>query len=183
MLSIFRKRTETMRSLSRIGWLAALVAIAGLGMAELAQAADTAQAPPLADVKLHEGGVLLGQVVTAQSAAVPEVDVALSSRGRELAKGKTDKNGYFAFAGLHNGVYQVVTADGQSTFRAWTEKAAPPVAQPGLLVVTGDEAVRGQGAMRGIRNALANPVVAGGLIAAGIVIPIAVDDANGVSTP
>jgi len=172
-----------MRSLSRIGWLAALVAIAGLGMTELAPAADTAQAPPLVDVKLHEGGVLLGQVVTAQSAAVPEVDVALSSRGRELAKGKTDKNGYFAFGGLHDGVYQVVTADGQSTFRAWTEKAAPPVAQPGLLVVTGDEAVRGQGVMRRVRNALANPIVAGGLIAAGIVIPIALDDANDVGTP
>jgi hypothetical protein len=172
-----------MRSLSQIGWLAALVAIAGLGTAQLAPAADTAQAPPLADVKLHEGGVLLGQVVDAQSAAVPEADVALSSRGRELAKAKTDKNGYFAFGGLHAGVYQVVTADGQSTFRAWTQKAAPPVAQPGLLVIAGDEAVRGQGVMRGVRNALANPIVAGGLIATGIVVPIALDEADDVGTP
>jgi len=175
-----------MRRLSRIGGLAALAAIAALATTDVAPAADTAQAPPLADVKLQQGGVLLGRVVTPQGAPVAEAEVTLSSLRPELAKGQTDKNGYFAFGGLHDGVYQVVAADGQSTFRAWPEKVAPPVAQPGLLVVTGGDAVRGQGAMRRVRNALANPVVAGGLITAGIVIPIAIDDANdggAASTP
>jgi len=169
-----------MKSLSRIGWLAVVAAIAGPGMTRPGLAAE---APPLTDIKLHQGGVLLGQVVTGQGAAVAEADATLSSRGRELAKGKTDKNGYFAFAGLHDGVYQVLTPDGQATFRAWTEKAAPPAAQPGLLIVTGDEAVRGQAVMRRVRNALANPVVAGGLIGSGIVLPIVLDEANGVSSP
>jgi hypothetical protein len=174
---------ETMSRTLRIGCPAALAAIVVLGMTAVTTAAGTDQAPPLTDVKLHQENVLLGQVVNAQNTPVVEADVALSSLGRELAKAKTDKQGYFAFGGLRNGVYQVVTTDGQSTFRAWSGETAPPVAQPGLLVVTGDEAVRGQGVMRGVRNALSNPLVAGGLIAAGIVIPIAVDDANQVGSP
>ncbi len=167
-----------MKNLLSYGWFAALLTAAGLCMTQLAQADDAGQAPPIVDVKLQQGGILLGQVVTPQNAPVTEQAVTLRSRERDLATGKTDKNGYFAFAGLHNGVYQLTTADGQGTFRVWTQEIAPPAAQPGALIVSGDETVRGQGTMRGIRNALANPLVAGGLITAGIVIPIAVDDAN-----
>jgi len=171
-----------MRNLSHFGWFAAIAVVVSLGMAQLVTAADT-DAPPVVDVKLQQDQILLGQVVTPENAAVADQVVTLHGLQRELASGKTDENGYFAFAGLHNGVYQVTTAEGQGTFRVWTAETAPPAAQPGALVVTGDDAVRAQGAMRGIRNALANPLVAGGLITAGIVIPIAIDDANDSSTP
>jgi len=172
-----------MKDLSQLRGLTALLIAASLLAAQAALADDAGQAPPVVDVKLQQGDVLLGQVVTPESSPVAEQPVTLRSRERDLATGKTDKNGYFAFAGLTNGVYQVTTADGQGTFRVWTGRTAPPAAQPGALIVTGDGTVRGQGAMRGIRNALANPLVAGGLITAGIVIPIALDDANDPSTP
>ena len=163
-----------MKSLSLSAAVAAALVLPSLAVAQAEQTDSGPKAPPVVDVRLHQDGTLLGQVVTAQSSP--------ASRGRELATATTDKNGYFAFAGLHDGVYQLVAAEGQGTFRVWSAQTAPPAAQPGALVVTGKETVRGQGGIRRVRNALANPVVAGGLIAAGIAIPIAVDDADDPGT-
>ncbi len=78
--------------------------------------------------------------------------------------GTTDTGGYFAFSGLPGGVYQIATREGLGTYRAWTPGAAPTSAQPGALLIDGNEVVRGAG--QTLRFYLSNPWVLG-VIAAG----------------
>ena len=92
------------------------LAAVGLCIPQLALAAAPSnnQASVIADVQLREGGVLFGRVVTPENVAVAGTDVSLSSDNRELAVGKTDQNGRFTFAGLHNGFYRVAAAEGRA---------------------------------------------------------------------
>jgi len=158
------------------------IAAAGLCVPQMAMAAipQNGKAPGVYDVRLHESGALLGQVVSPESQPLAGVPVKLRTSGKELAGATSDKNGYFAFAGLANGVYEIVTPEGRGVYRVWSHAAAPPSAQPGALVVNGDDTVvRGQQAMRGFRDLMANPWFVAAVITAAVAIPVAVHNGRG----
>jgi len=143
-----------------------------------------AQSGIVSDVQLHEGNVLIGQLVSPESAPAVDAQVSLHSGDQLLATTKTDAKGLFAFRGLQNGVYQVVAPNGQGAYRVWSQGTAPPAAQPGALIVSGNDTVRGQYAMRGLRNFLANPLVIAGIVAAAVAIPVAIHNSDrGPSSP
>jgi hypothetical protein len=144
----------------------------------IAAAPQAGKAPVVTDVRLHESGAMLGQVVSPENLPASGLQVALQSNGKPLAVATSDKNGYFAFAGMQNGVYEVVAPEGRAMYRVWTPATAPPSAQLGALVVNGNDTVRGQHAMHGFRNLMANPWFVAGVIAAAVAIPVAIHNSK-----
>ncbi len=154
------------------------LALVGVCLPQLAFASTPQTGTPVTDVQLREGNVLVGKVITPESAAVANAEVTLLSAGHKIAQGKTDTNGYFAFSGVRSGVYQVTTANGQGNFRLWSGRTAPPKAQQGALVYEGQKIVRGQSGFRGVRNFLANPIVIAGIVATAIAVPVAIHNSK-----
>lgn len=148
-------------------------AVGGVCIPQVAMGAPPAP-KPVGDVVLRDGKILLGQVVTPEGKPLPGISVALRDRKTELAAGKTNENGYFAFSGLTTGTYQVVGAQTTGTYQVWTKDLAPPTAQPGALIVAGGETVRGQYPAGQYAGMIGRPLIIGGLVAAAIAIPIAV---------
>lgn len=131
---------------------------------------------PISDVRLHEGGTLLGQVVDAQGIAAANKPVAVHAHNRVVGSAVTDKHGHFVVSGLQGGVYQVVAgSDGTGAYRLWVNKTAPPVAKPAALIVCGDQVVRGQ-CYPSLVRFLTNPWVVAGLIGTAIAVPIALNN-------
>jgi len=148
------------------------------------------------DVTLHPGGVLLGQAVDTQGGALMNTSVVLKSGSKEVARVQTDRAGKFAVQGLQGGVYEVDSVGQRSVYRLWAPNTAPPAAQKGVMLVSGNSFVRGQGCgcgvvdcggacgagvsggtMQGIGAWLAqHPFLTAGTIAAAIAIPLALDD-------
>ncbi len=170
------------------------------GMVAASQVTAIAVAPAPQDVKLHEGGVLTGQVLNAQGAAVANSPVSVRSAGKEVVRVQTDQAGKFSIAGLQGGVHEVVTVESQGVYRLWAPHTAPPAAQQGLLLVSNGDLVRGQscgsgvgcgsgcgtgcGGGSGIGAWVANhPIITAGAIAAAIAIPLALDDDDAPATP
>jgi hypothetical protein len=143
--------------------------------AAFAAAPQAPQAPVVVDVRLREGGVLLGQVVDGQGTAQAGAPVMLRSGGKDLVTANTDQLGLFAFRDLKQGVYQVASGKSVHNFRVWTAQTAPPVAQDGALVVVGDKLVRGQHPLGSI---LTHPLLIGGAVAAAIAVPIAIANSD-----
>lgn len=162
--------------------LSALVVWFAIAVACFPQIAAAAppQSPfsPVTDVVLRGGGVLLGQVVQPQGSPVANLPVSLVRDGKKLAPASTNTAGYFAFSGLKTGTYQVVTPTDVGTYRVWTAETAPPGAQPGILIVNGQGAVRGQYDARTYAGMIGKPLVLGGLVAAAIAVPVALSNAN-----
>jgi hypothetical protein len=140
-------------------------------------AAKPAPASPAIDVALRDGGLLVGQVVDEQGAALGNVPVSLRYQDRQLVAGKTNKDGSFGFNGLRGGVYQIVAAKGHGVYRVWTVGTAPPAAQDGALVVSGDPVVRGQ-AGGGFAAFITNPLVIAGVVATAIAVPVAIHNSR-----
>jgi len=163
-------------------------------------------APAHRDVALHQGGVLVGQMLDAQGAAIAGVAVSVRSAGKVVARAETNQAGKFQVAGLKGGVHQVVAAGHQDICRLWAPQTAPPAAQHGLLLVSSEDLVRGQGCGSvvpncgsgcgagggygrgggggGVGNWIANhPIITAGAVAAAIAIPLAVDDDDAPATP
>lgn len=136
-----------------------------------------APATPILDIAMQEGGLLQGQVVDLQNQPRANVPVALVAGEKQLAVGRTNANGYFAFQGVRGGVYQLATPEGFAVYRVWTAQTAPPSAQPAALLVTGNGTVRGQ-CCGGVGAFLSNPWVIAGIIATAIAVPIAVHNAD-----
>ena len=169
-----------MRSMTISQTLAVTLAVLGLCLPQVALAAAPQAAPTsvVTDVRMHESGTLLGQVVSPENLPVPGVKVALLSKGKQLAVGGTDKSGYFAFKGLQNGVYQMVSPKGNAVYRVWSHQTAPPSAHLGALVVNGDDTVRGQHRFHGFRNWMANPWFVAAVITAAVAIPVAIHNSD-----
>jgi len=172
-----------MRRTALVQRVALWLAVVGFCLPQAAIAAPPSakKAPVVVDVALRDGGVLVGQVVHAKGYPLAKVPVVLRSGDQQLALGKTDAAGLFAFRGLRSGVYQVAAAKGQHTYRLWSQKAAPPSAKPGALIVVGKDTVRGQRAARTFRNMMANPWVIGGIIAVAVAVPVAIHNADSSS--
>ena len=125
------------------------------------------------DIALREGGVLVGQIVTAEGTAAAKVPVSLQQNGTELVRTVTDANGLYAVKGLRGGVYQVVSGKTIDTYRLWTPGTAPPSARDAAMLVEGNAVVRGK-----LGDLLGNPWVLTTIIAAAIAIPIAVSNSG-----
>ena len=153
----------------------------------LLAAGQTDRSPTVADVTLQkgpQGNVLLGRVLDQQGALQAGLPVALYGSGQKLAEAKTDGKGFFAFSNLRGGVYQVTAGEESVTaFRAWTPGTAPPAAQPGALVVTGQDLVRGQHypirhGLGRLQFWLSHPCVIAGIIATAVIIPVAINNCD-----
>jgi len=162
------------------------------------------------DVALHDGGVLVGQMVNAQGAAIAGAPVSVRAAGKEIARVNTDQTGKFQVAGLKGGVHEVACAGQQDVYRMWAPRTAPPAAQQGLMLVPSTDLVRGQGCGSGVNcgsacgggsygggyaggggggigNWIANhPILTTAAVATAIAVPLALaddDDDNGPATP
>ena len=169
--------------------LAATVSCIGMLLSPVATATPLDQSAAPADVALSADGVLVGQVVNAQGAALHQVPVSIAQDGREVIRVVTDAKGEFAVRGLRGGVYQITTPGRQGTYRVWAPRTAPPAASKGLLAVAGDDAVLGQyapaaagGAMGAVTGWIAaHPLMTAGIIATAIAVPLAIDDDDDAS--
>ncbi len=159
-----------------VGTLVA-AALVGLGWTSVQAATPQQEKINVIDVALADGGVLMGQVVDTQGVAKANVPVKLTAGEKELAVGKTDANGYFAFRGLRGGMYQLTAAEGTGMYRLWAPRTAPPSAQRGALVVAGQDLARGQLGAR-MRAWLSNPWVVGGIVATAVAVPVAIHNAD-----
>lgn len=158
--------------------LALFLAMAGLCLPTQLLAADPAPTSrAVVDVALGDGGVLQGLAVDPQGAPKAELAVTLRSGDQELGAAKTDQSGRFAFSGLRGGVYQLATAESQGVVRVWAPHTAPPSAQQGVMLVSGEDVVRGQ-AFRSIGGFVSHPWVMAGIIATAVAVPIAIHNAN-----
>ncbi len=154
---------------------AVALAVVGMMAPQLAFAAPPARSAR--DIALAKGGVLQGKVVDQQAAAQAGEAVRVLQNGEVVATAKTDAQGRFAINGLRTGVHQIETSATKSVYRLWTPETAPPAARNSVLLVDGGDVVLGQSG-GGILGALANPWVLGGIVAAAIAIPLALDDDN-----
>jgi hypothetical protein len=167
-----------------------VVSLAVLGVClpqHLLASTPAKQSPVVVDVALGQGGVFIGQVVDTNGAVKAKTPVSLRLRDREIAKSKTDANGFFAFSGLRGGVYQVVAAKGVAAFRVWAERTAPPTAEKGALIVTGRDLVRGNyyGGHTGawMKYYLSNPWVVAGLVTTSVAVPVGIHNSTSSSYP
>ncbi len=150
-----------------LGLAAVGLLIPNFARAELQQQAAQQQ-PAILDVQLRQGGTLIGQVLSAEGAPVRKKAISIRKDGQEIARTATDDLGKYEVQGLRPGVYQVVTTEGGAAYRLWTANTAPPAAQPGALMITG-QPTRGQLGRGGL---LTNPWVLGGIAAGAIIGPI-----------
>lgn len=125
------------------------------------------------DVALSAGGVLSGQVVTAQGSPLAGNEVRVASPNGESKSVTTDAEGRFRVTGLRGGAYAVTTANASVACRLWANGAVPPGAKSSILVVERQDIVRGNlgdgGFVGGSRGGLVMLGLAGGIVAGGIV--------------
>lgn len=173
-----------------------LAAIACAGMICPPQALAAEPGSLARDVALRPGGVLVGQVTDQQGVPRAGAKVSICQHEREVVATATDANGIFAVQGMRGGQYQVLTAEGQALCRCWAPETAPPVAADSVVLVTGQELVRGQwtaapSAVAGYGGrwldwVRSHPYMTAGIVAAAIAAPIIVaasdDDDDGPSS-
>lgn len=141
-------------------------------------------APQVVDVRLDARGGLSGQVLTPQGQPIANAAVAVADAPQPVVT-TTNENGRFRLADMRGGVHQLQVGGHVQTCRVWTAQAAPPSAVPQLLVVQDSQVALAQHCgspvacgLAGCKNALANPLIVGGLVAAAIAIPVAIHNAD-----
>lgn len=173
--------------------LASVLACAGLISAQLPQVAHAVQPPlPTAnavttvnqtapvqsqDVGLADGGTLRGVVVDNAGKIQPNTKVRIGNKDIQFAMVETDVNGEFTVQGLSGGVYQIETLQGGGVYRLWAPRTAPPAALKSVMIVQGDQVVRGANGQ--LLTWLGNPWVLGAVVATAIAVPLALDKRNG----
>ena len=153
------------------------LAVTGLCLPQPLLAAVTNPTPAVTDVALADDGMLLGQVVDDRGTAMAGVQVTLQDQFQLGGTTMTNEEGYFRVQGLRGGIYQVVAAGGQGSFRLWTPGTAPPLAEQGALIVAGSDIERGQSAGP-LLGWLANPWVLAAVVAASVAVPVTVHNAQ-----
>ncbi len=132
-------------------------------------------APHATDIELLGDGVFQGAVVQPNGQPLANAEVKILTTENELiARTQTDAHGRFHFASLKGGAYTISTKSGQTYYRAWSQNTAPPsVTKRVLIVENKGEVIRGQGR---IKSFFTNPWALGGITAAAIAIPLALDE-------
>lgn len=110
-------------------------------------------------------------------------DITVSRAQRVVVRGRTDTKGRFRITGLSGGMYHLTVGEQVVAVRAWTDGAAPPIAQDELNVTPNVDplVVRGQRPFCELFGP--EPLLLGVLIAAAIAIPIAVHDSGSDDVP
>lgn len=153
-----------------------------LAMPTLARAAEpqsfttamaASEAPAAIDVALAEGGTLRGQLVDPQGRPLADSPVQLRRNGTLLATTSTDENGTFELTGVGGGSYLLASVNCNQHCRLWAPGTAPPATKDALLLISCDPLMRGSGGY--IFGALGNPWVLGGVTAAALAVPLALD--------
>lgn len=98
----------------------------------------------LHDVALNHNGVLVGQMVDANGVPATDAVFSIAKKGEAAVSVKTRENGKFVVPDLRGGHYQVVSAQGTSHFRLWSNGTAPKNAMKGMLLVSTKQVARGQ---------------------------------------
>ena len=160
--------------------IATSLACLGMLVSPLSAAPSGALTPN--DVALQPGNVLTGQVVDAQGVSQPHAVVTVANHEAEVARVQADAEGNFSVPGLQGGVYRVASGEQHNIYRVWAPNTAPPVAQKSVMMVVGQDVVRGQyGYTPGPFTSMAqwcadHPIMCAAAIGAAIAIPIAVAD-------
>jgi hypothetical protein len=130
------------------------------------------QTPVVSDVALQTGNVLQGQVVDSNGQPVAGAPVCLLEKQQEVAKATTAADGSFQVSGVRGGVYRVVTFQGDGTYRAWPQGAAPPAAKPKIVLTQNSN---GPGP---IVRVLTSPLAICAIVATAIAVPVALANRN-----
>ena len=96
------------------------------------------------DIALTKGGTFTGRVVDHTGTALEGAEVTLNQGPTEIAKSISDRNGTFTVGNLKGGVYTVSSGATTGVYRLWSEKTAPPSANPQGLLILGQNGTRGQ---------------------------------------
>ena len=131
--------------------------------------------PVTRDVTLGPDSELRGQLVDKNGVRLPNRIVVAVHADKSSLQSVSDANGQFHFPRAKPGMYQVASQQSYQLCRCWAANTAPPAASKQLLMVEGDQTIRGQ---RPIGELLSGPVLIGLIIAAAIIIPIAVHNAQ-----
>jgi len=168
---------------------AILVGLAVMGLclpqSVLAAPANT-ELKVVIDVALMDGGKLLGHVVDLQGVSMKNVAVSLRYQGQEVRTTRTDQQGRFLIHGLHGGVYEIVAGNGRGVFRLWSAATAPPLSARGVLIVSGNNTVRSQGAesiLPGGFGSMSSTLVITGVVATAAAVPVAINNTKRPSSP
>ncbi|MEQ8211467.1 MAG: carboxypeptidase-like regulatory domain-containing protein [Lacipirellulaceae bacterium] len=146
------------------------------------------------DVALDANGRLIGEIVNVQGQPQAKAKVALI-QGKKTRFVQTSARGEFRFDNVATGSYQLQVGKQLKPCRVWKQAAAPPKANQGVMLISGEQIVRGQtycgspvaAGYGGFKEAMTHPLVVAGVVAAAIAIPVAIhnsdDDDNSSTTP
>ncbi|MBM3999911.1 MAG: carboxypeptidase regulatory-like domain-containing protein [Planctomycetes bacterium] len=155
-------------ALATLGMLLPSTVLAAPGNVPRARTSD------MVDIALHEGGVLQGRVTDSSGQPQAGVPVRVLQGESAVANTSTDHQGNFRVAGLRGGVYRISTWTASDAYRLWMPRTAPPSAESMVVLTSGSDVARGQDGR--FMNFITNPWVLGGIVAAAIAIPLALDD-------
>lgn len=110
-----------------------------------AKASSRVAKTTIRDVALGANGTLSGLIVDEQGYPLSGAVVTVHQGKKVLGRTVAGKSGTFTVSRLRAGVYQVTAGSSTEVFRVWAENTAPPAAKKGLLMVVGNQVVRGQG--------------------------------------
>lgn len=96
------------------------------------------------DVELYENGVLATRVVDLQGQPVANENVTVVYKGKQIATGASDADGYVVISGLRPGAHTLMTTTNAVSCRFWSKDTAPPAAIKVPALVSDAEIVRGQ---------------------------------------
>jgi hypothetical protein len=107
--------------------------------------------PPntILDIRLGKDGAFTGRTINHNGNAVVGAKVVIKQGKDEVGESVTDEHGNFSVPNLKSGIYEVSCGATKGTYRAWTDKAAPPSAKPHSVLVLGENGARGQYGLTG----------------------------------
>jgi hypothetical protein len=132
----------------RFSLLILLMAACTAGGGSLHADATASSSSGIIDVMLTPDGRTHGWLLEGTGQPVDGAIVVLRQRGADVARAVTDTHGYYEFADIHSGVYQLQVGDQRCVIRVWAPGSAPPAARPHLTFVRADSVVRGQSGMQ-----------------------------------
>lgn len=135
----------------------------------------------ISDVELDAGGFIRGLVVNAQGVPIRNAEVLLWKANNQMARGASDGVGRFRLGPVSGGTYAIRSSGQTSWVRAWRGGTAPPATGDTVLVVVGDDLVRGQMPLEDFFTSDAFVITA--LVAAAIAVPIVIHNRSRHKSP
>jgi len=132
-------------------------------------------APLTRDVSLSSANELRGELVDKNGVRLANRVVVAVHADKTSFETVSDANGNFRFSRAKPGMYQIASQQSLQVCRCWAANTAPPAASQQLLLVEGDQTIRGQ---RPIGELLSGPILIGLIIAAAVIIPIAIHNSQ-----